>query len=366
MTPCLASAESRWTLRHAWHGDADRAALALCRDQLSGIGIELIDADHAQAPDAIKMHGMEMVGARAAGEQTLHDLHELAVTAAWAQSLPQFVCQYMVVGDRWHGIPMGIHRANVAWVNAELATKIASEAPVDAAGLLDWLARARLKTALPLAVGAEPWQVGVLFESIVLAVAGVQVYRRAFERLDRSVWGEPAMAEAMACLMALRSFVSDEHLELPWAEQLARVRRGEAAIQWMGDWVRAAGCDGLVEWAAPGTASWFVVIVDFFVPLAGGPAGQTERIAAALTDTAFQCRFALRKGCMPAVREAMADVDLLRARLLAREGCVLPSLSFDQCCAVPAKQAMLEVVADHFVHRRSAAACSRALADLPD
>jgi glucose/mannose transport system substrate-binding protein len=364
MTPRFASAESRWALRHAWHGEADRAALALCRDRLSGIGIELVDADPAHPPNAIKMHGMELVDARAAGAQTLHDLHGVAVTAGWAQRLPPLVRHYMVVGERWHGVPMGIHRANVAWVNADLAAEIGTEAPADAVGLLDWMARARLKTESPLAVGAEPWQVGVLFEAIVLAVAGSQAYRRAFERLDCSAWGEPAMVEATACLMALRSFVSDEHLGLPWAEQLARVRRGEAAIQWMGDWVRAAGCDGVVEWAAPGTAGWFVAIVDFFVPLAGGPAGQTERIAAALTDEDFQRRFALRKGCMPAFHDAMVDVDPLRARLLANEAGVLPSLSFDQCCAIPAKQALLEVVASHFVHRRGAAACTRALAGL--
>lgn len=360
----MTTAESRWALRHAWHGDADRAALALCRDHLLGIGVELVDADPAQTPSAIKMHGMELVGERAAGKRALHDLHSVAVTAGWAQSLPRFVRNCMVLGDRWNGIPMGIHRANVAWVNADLAKKIGIPAPADVAGLLDWLARARLKTGSPLAVGAEPWQVGLLFEAIVLAVAGPQAYRLAFECMDRSAWREPAMVEAMECLMALRSFVSDEHLELPWVEQLARVRRGQSAIQWMGDWVRAAGCDGLVEWAAPGTAGHFVAIVDFFVPLADASAGQADRIAAALTDAEFQRRFALRKGCMPAVREAMADVDPLRARLLAHETSVLPSLSFDQCCAVPTKQALLAVVANHFVHRRSAIACTRALADL--
>lgn len=360
MTPTAA----RWTLRHAWHGDADHAALALCRDHLVGIGVELVDADPAQTPDAIKMHGMEMVGARAAGERALHDLHDLAVTAGWEQRLPRLVRKYMVLGDHWHGIPMGIHRANVAWVNADLAKKIGTQAPADAAGLLDWLARARLETESPLAVGAEPWQVGVLFEAIVLAVVGPEMYRRAFESLDRSAWGERVMAQALECLMALRSFVSDDHLELPWVEQLARVQRGEAAIQWMGDWVRAAGCDRLVEWAAPGTAGSFVAIVDFIVPLAGAPAGQADRIAAALTGAEFQRRFGMRKGCMPAVRDAMRDVDPLRARLLARETGVLPSLTFDQCCAVPTKQALLDVVAKHFVQRRSATACTRALADL--
>jgi hypothetical protein len=41
---------------------------------------------------------------------------------------------------------------------------------------------------------------------------------------------------------------------------------------------------------------------------------------------------------------------------------VLPSLTFEQCCAVEASRPMLEVVAEHFVQRGDAAACARALA----
>lgn len=170
------------------------------------------------------------------------------------------------------------------------------------------------------------------------------------------------MLRAIDCLMLLRAFVDDQHLALDWADQLARVHRGEAALQLMGDWVRAAGHEGLLEWAAPGTEDSFVAVVDYFVPLSGSSAGVADCAAAALTDARFQRLYARRKGCMPVASEAWVDVDVPRARLLDREAAVLPSLTFDQCCASAAKQRLLDVVADHFVNRRSAAACARALA----
>jgi glucose/mannose transport system substrate-binding protein len=171
------------------------------------------------------------------------------------------------------------------------------------------------------------------------------------------------MIEALDRLLALRAFIDDNHLGLTWADQLARVQRGEAAVQIMGDWVRAAGDDSLLEWAAPGTAGQFVAIVDYFVPLAGTPGPLVERVAMALTDPEFQGRFARQKGCLPAVREAWIDIDPLRTGLLGCDATVLPSLTFDQCCAVVTKQALLDVVAHHFVHGGDSSACARALAE---
>lgn len=354
---------ARWSLRHAWRSDADLAALALCRDRLGSVGIDLVDAGPAEAPDAVKMHGMEIVDALATGERPLHDLREIALAERWEDILPPFVRRYMVHGECWHGIPMGIHRANAGWVNAALAIKVGSRAPGNLADFLVWLEQARRHARAPLAIGAEPWQVGVLFEAVVLAVAGPALYRRAFVQLQPTAWREPAMSEALDRLLALRAFVDDKHLGLAWADQLARVQRGEAAVQIMGDWVRAAGDDSLVEWAAPGTDGQFVAIVDYFVPLAGTPGPLAERVAMALTDPEFQGRFARQKGCLPAVREAWIGIDPVRTGLLGCDAAVLPSLTFDQCCAVGTKRALLDVVAHHFVHGGGSSACARALAE---
>jgi glucose/mannose transport system substrate-binding protein len=361
-TPSSVSSSSRWSLRHPWHSETDLAALSLCRAQLASVGIELIDAGHAQTPGAAKMHGMEMVAASAIDARLLHDLSGVALDARWHERLPPWVRRYMQHGERWHGIPMGVHRANVAWVNAGIAAQVGLRSPSDPHALLAWLREAQHITRAPLALGSQPWQVGVVFEAIVLAAAGPQMYRLAFEQLQPSAWREPAMIDALSCLMSLRTFVDDDHLSLGWAEQLARVRRGEAALQMMGDWARVAGGDGLLEWEAPGTEGFFVAIVDFFVPLREATPAVADRAAESLTQNDFQRRFASVKGCMPALREAWSAVDERRARLLGDGNAVVPSFTFDQCCSIAAKQSLIEIVADHFVRRLDTMACARALA----
>jgi glucose/mannose transport system substrate-binding protein len=344
---------ARWTLRHAWRSEADLAALALCREQLSLAGIAFADADPGETPSAIKMHGMEIEDARAAGAPLLRELGDAALRADWPRSLPPIVTRYMVDGPHWHGIPMGIHRANMVWVNRALAAKIGVPTPTDVAGLLAWLRHAQRHVEAPLAVGAEPWQVGVLFEAVVLGSAGASLYEQAFIELRPSVWREPPMLLALGNFLSLRSFADDGRMQQDWAAQLAAVRDGRAALQVMGDWARTCAGEELIEWVVPGTAAWFVAIIDYFVPLAQGSGAVAERAALALTEPAFQARFASRKGCLPATGPCLP----------ADGASFVPSFTFDQCCAVQTRRALQSVVADHFIRGSDASTLARALTE---
>jgi hypothetical protein len=137
-------------LQHGWRSDADRAALGLCRD-------------------ALRSHAIEFADALAADAGALLDLHS---AAQWPQWLPAFVTRFLAQGERWHSIPMGVHRPNAAWVNAACARRIGGAPPRDMPALLAWLEQARDVVHAPLAVGGDLWQIGVLFESLVLALAG--------------------------------------------------------------------------------------------------------------------------------------------------------------------------------------------------
>ena len=346
-----------WSLRHAWHSKSDLAALSLCREELRGVGISLIDALPGEACDAVKMHGMDIADARNARPGMLHDMQAVASKAKWSQSLPGFVCEHMKAGESWYGIPLGIHQSNLVWVNRALVEKVGTPAPNGIPELLSWLVRAQRYVPAPLAIGAEPWQVGVMFEAVVLATAGKAVYRQAFVELDASVWCDPAMLLALDQLMALRNFVDDAALGQNWTSHLLRVQRGEAAMQFMGDWARLADTE-LVEWPAPGTANCFVAIADYFVLMASTSKPLAECVALKLTDPGFQSRFAMRKGCIPAVK--MGPTWLGR-QLPAGEQ-LLPSVALEQCGPTRLRRAMLETVAGHFSDRSSAATCSLALA----
>ena len=368
-----------WRLRHAWRSASDRAALDVCRIHLARGGIDLVDAAPDTHPDAIKMHGMEIVDTLRAGSPQLLDLRDAAVAQRWATRLPAFVRRFMEHGEAWHGIPVGVHRANCMWVNAEIAARAGLPAPTDWAGLVTWLSALDRSVPAPLAVGREPWQIGILFENLVLATGSAGFYRRALVDLDRAALCGALMQEVLDRMNVLRNHVDDSALSLSWSQQLQRVREGSSVLQIMGDWVRPAAGAAVTEWIVPGTTSSFVSIVDFFVPCTrpGGGSDATARqiaarAAAALIEPDFQRAFSRVKGSSPAVRIDDSNGDQWRGprrALLDRAGTedvVVPSLTFDQACSLPTKRALLEVVADHFINRRPPHASAALLASVVD
>jgi glucose/mannose transport system substrate-binding protein len=321
------------------------------------------------------MHGMEIVDTLRAGAPQLLDLRDAAVAQRWAERLPAFVRRFMQHGAAWYGIPVGVHRTNCMWVNAQIAARMGLPPPTDWAGLVQWLRTARSAVPAPLAVGSEPWQIGVVFENLVLATGAAALSRRALVDLDPDVLRGASMHEVLDRMNVLRDCVDDAALALGWSQQLQRVRDGTSALQVMGDWARAAAGPALSEWVVPGTTSYFMSIVDFFVPCT--PAhGESKiaaqriaaRAAAALTEPEFQRAFGRVKGSSPALRTDPSNSDQHDARLalLCRgdvEDVIVPSLTFDQACSLPTKRALLDVVADHFINRRPPRRTAERLAD---
>lgn len=338
-----------WSLRNSWSAPADIDALACCRDELARHGVEFESANPLQRPSATKMHGMEIVEAMGLDAAAWSDLRGAAATSAWDRTVPAFLQRYMRYGDGWYGIPMGIHRAGISWINQRVASQAAA-LPEDPAELVSWLRVACGPAAKPLATGGEPSQVGALFESVLLGLGGPGLYRSALEDLDLAAWRDPSMLAVMKCMMDLREFVDDRLLGLDSAGQLARVRRGEAAIHVMADWLRADAGGEIVEWPVPGTQDCFVFVADFFVPGRGPGSFLSDRVASVLTSPTFQNEFSRRKGCIPAVRTAWHGLDTTLVDLFSTAA-VLPSFAFDQSCAMTVKRPLLRSIADHFVRR---------------
>ena len=80
-----------WALSHTWQAESDRSALALTREVLGRVGIDLVDARDGAPPSAVKMHAMEMADALHTGSPRLQDLSAVAQAAGWAGTLPHFV-----------------------------------------------------------------------------------------------------------------------------------------------------------------------------------------------------------------------------------------------------------------------------------
>jgi glucose/mannose transport system substrate-binding protein len=343
----------RWALKHAWSSPSDRAALAACSEELAKIGVAFADAEDVAQADALKQHGFELVEAVREGGLGLTDLAAVARRERWTDRIDPRAWQFMVHGAAVHGIPMGIHQSNCLWANASLADEIEREFPAGELDLGGWLRQAQRRVDKPFAIGRQAWQVGILFEALWLAEAGPALYRRALVDLEPDAVGGREMTRVLETMCEVRDLTDDALLDPPWRTVLAEMSEGRLAAMMMGDWVRAGGM-ALRQPALRGLRGHCVYIVDLFVPIGASPV--SPRVAAALTSPGFQARFAQVKGSAPAVVDALGGP---RETTLADA----PSLTFDQCGGMRAKQALLEIVADHFLHQRDPVKTATRLGD---
>lgn len=345
-----------WTLAHAWHSDSDHAALDVCAAELAQIGVGFAGTSDLSAASAVKMHGFEIVDALQAATLQLADVRAAAASQEWRDRLDARALRFMVHGDAVFGIPLNIHQSNCLWSHEPTAAAIASANCEGQSDLDAWLRQAGQHIAKPLAIGNEPWQIGILFESLSLALLGAAAYEDAFVNLHAETLGGLAMVAVLEKLGRWRDLVNDELAARPWREQLAAVNAGHAAVTVMGDWVSAKPPAAVRRLHVDGFGPETIFVVDFFVPLMRGGADLAQRVAVALTRTDFQERFSVAKGSTPAVVDFPRTQNQSPARIDA------PSLTFDQCCSVATKARLLAVVADHFNHRRDSARTAEALA----
>jgi hypothetical protein len=346
-----------WTLCHAWHSASDLAALDLCAEELAKLGIEFRQSSGSTDADAIKLHGFELLEAIDEGTLRPVDLGTVANAQAWPSRIDPRAWRFMRHGRRIHGIPMALHQSNCLWANATLAASLENENPGTRGDLLGWLRAAGRHADKPLAIGREPWQIGILFESLCLAVLGTETYSRAFERLESDALGGSGMVEVLERLIEARAHVDDDRLNVSWRSRLDGIGDGEPAVMAMGDWVGAATPPGVQRLRIDGFDNPSIFIADFFVPVGEQHAETSFRAASALTSADFQARMSEVKGSCAPILEAQT----LRCESIATD---VPSLTFDQCCGVRAKLALLDIVADHFLNRRSPAITAAALAEI--
>lgn len=161
----------------------------------------------------------------------------------------------------------------------------------------------------PIAMGAQPWQIGYLAHSLVASLAGPGVYAGLYgEVTDPMVLDDPSLLDVFAWLRRFQQEADDKAYDRDWNIATNMVINGEALLQVQGDWMkgewRAAGRTETEDYGCrfiPGAAR-LPVTVDSW-GLLGGVSSQMEEaeraFADAVVDKAVQARFAAAKGSTP-------------------------------------------------------------------
>jgi len=91
---------------------------------------------------------------------------------------------------------------------------------------------------VPVAHGGQSWQEFTTFESVVLGVGGAEFYRRAFVNLEPGALRSDTMSRSLQTFRRIKDYTDARAPGRDWNVATAMVIRGEAGMQFMGDWAK--------------------------------------------------------------------------------------------------------------------------------
>jgi len=239
----------------------------------------------------------------------LANLEEVSKKEGWDDVLPPIVADIMKHYGYYVAVPVNVHRVNWMWVNPAALEKAGASVPTTLDEL--WETADKLKAAgiIPIAHGGQSWQDATVFESIALSSAGPDFFRKAFVEHDQDTLLSPQMETVFDQFRKAREYLDPGFPGRDWNIATSMVIRGEAGMQFMGDWAKgeftAAGMEPGTDYLClpfPGTEDAFAFNIDslaMFMQRDADNVRAQQTMARLVLSPEFQETFNLNKGSIP-------------------------------------------------------------------
>ncbi|MEK8031305.1 ABC transporter substrate-binding protein [Ideonella sp. DXS29W] len=247
----------------------------------------------------------------------LANLDDVASEQRWDVQLPSAVAELMKYQGHYVAVPVNVHRVNWLWISRDALQKVSGRSPQSWEEFFSLGDRLRKAGIVPLAHGNQPWQNFTTFEIVVLGVGGPDFYRKALIQLDPTAIKSDTMLKAISTFRRLKGYTDAGANDRDWNRATSMVIKGEAAMQFMGDWAKgeflAAGQKPLKDFycaSAPGTSRAFIFNIDSFAMfrLQDPKAVEAQKaMARAVMSPEFQSIFNLNKGSIPVATAVNLD-----------------------------------------------------------
>jgi glucose/mannose transport system substrate-binding protein len=263
------------------------------------------------------------------------DLTEALTQSGAMAHFPPIVQQAITIDGEVRKVPLGVHIDGMLYYNLEVAAK----AGVDPAAWdsLDAMFADfdKIKAAgfVPLAIGAQQWQIGYLFHALTATVAGPAVYNDLYgpEPTD-AVIDSPELRQTLEWLRRFQSVADEASVNRDWNMTTNEVISGKALMQIHGDWMkgewRAAGKEAGKDFGClpiPG-AKAVPVTVDGWGAL-GGQSAEKDAAEMLFIQTVAEAQvnadFVLAKGASP-VRDDVPTENLDACAKLVKDLLQIP------------------------------------------
>ncbi|MFQ1780198.1 ABC transporter substrate-binding protein [Aeromonas veronii] len=317
----------------------------------------------ANPPEAAHLKGYELK--EWAGLGFLRDLTPMAEHLGWYSQMPPMVRATLSQNGALMAVPTGIHRVNWLWLNRKIFERNKLTPPTDWAQFVTVADQLKKRGITPLAIGNEPWQLAVLFETVALGEGGKKFYRKAFLEQDSATLTGPDMVRVLTRFQQLRAYVPQKYAGLKWHQATNLLESGGAAMQVMGDWVKGELSAGnyrpgedIACLPSPGSAGLFSYNLDSIAMFKQRDPAQLQAqgdLAQLLMTPKFQEEFNRVKGSIPALTNPdMSKFDRCAVRsyqdflLAEKQDNLLPSMAEGMATPTNMRQAILDVLSNFF------------------
>jgi glucose/mannose transport system substrate-binding protein len=217
---------------------------------------------------------------------------------------------------------------------------------------------------IPVAWGGEPWQEATVFETIVAGLGGTDFYKQSMIEAKPEALNSATMVKVLETLRMVTQYTDKGAPGRSWNLATAMVIKGEAAMQFMGDWAKgeftAAGKKPDVDYIAaraPGTAKQFLFNIDSFIMFKVKSAENEKAqkaMARLILQPDFQKVFNVNKGSIP-VRMGMpasafdipAQLSMKDFAASSKSGDLVPSMAHEMAVFPAIRGAIMDVVTNY-------------------
>ncbi|MGN6304581.1 MAG: ABC transporter substrate-binding protein [Mesorhizobium sp.] len=328
---------------HWWTSGGEAAAVAELAKAFDATGNHWVDGAIAGSGDTARpimvsrITGGDPMGAtqfnhgRQAEELVeaglMRNLDDIAAKENWKSVInPPSLLEGCMLDGHVYCVPVNIHAwqwlwlSNKAFADAGVAVPTNWDEFVAAAPALE-------KAGItPLAIGKQGWQEGGLFNNLLLAIGGKDLYLKVYQDKDAEAAGGPEMAKVFKAADDARKMAKNSNVQ-DWNQATNLVITGKAGGQSMGDWAQGefqvagqvAGKDYscLVGLGMPNAYITTGGDSFYFPKLADEEKSKAqEELASVMLSPKTQVAFNLKKGSMP----VRGDVDLTTANDCMKKG----------------------------------------------
>jgi glucose/mannose transport system substrate-binding protein len=186
-------------------------------------------------PDVFQLHaGLEVQ--TYSPEQYLEPIDDIYAAEGLEQAFPaDLLALLKAYGGHYWGVPVNIHRSNVLWYNKAIFEENNLTPPTTFDEFFAVCEALKAKGITPHIMGSSgAWQVGHLFESVLLGTLGAEGYRGLWT--GATAWTGPEVAQALENLKRMVDYANPDHPALTWDGAAAYIIEGKGAMYIMGDW----------------------------------------------------------------------------------------------------------------------------------